>query len=85
MEKLRFCFKNSRTLQNVLVFFKVFRLNGKVPLSLKKNLEHIKTFWFRYDPKLQYRNVCAFVSISLTLLEHTHKKLMRMLWARVIS
>ncbi len=32
----------------------------------KKILEHIKTFWFRFDPKLQNRNVCAFVSILLT-------------------
>jgi hypothetical protein len=57
-----FAFKNSRTHQNVFWFcYKIFRLNGKVPILFlkfwntskrfglfKKILEHIKTFWFRF-------------------------------------
>ncbi len=31
-------------------------------------MEHIKTFWFRSDNYLRYRNVCASVLVSLTLL-----------------
>jgi hypothetical protein len=31
-------------------------------------LEHIKTFWFRSDNLLRYRNVCTSVLVSLTLL-----------------
>ena len=31
-------------------------------------LEHIKTFWFRSDNQLRYRNVCTSVLVSLTLL-----------------
>jgi hypothetical protein len=34
---------------------------------LKKILEHIKTFWFRFDPKLHIGRLC-FRLISLTLL-----------------
>jgi hypothetical protein len=32
-------------------------------------LEHIKTFWFRSDNLLRYRNVCTSVLVSLTLLD----------------
>ncbi len=38
--------KNSGTHQNVLVLYKVFKSNGKVPLLYLKILEHTKTFWF---------------------------------------
>ncbi len=31
-------------------------------------MEHIKTFWFRSDNLLRYRNVCTSVLVSLTLL-----------------
>jgi hypothetical protein len=48
--------------------FKVFLLKEKVPLSFYNFLEHIQMFWFCYDPKLRYGNICAFVLISLTLL-----------------
>ena len=44
-------------------YSKFFGINRNVPLLQKKLLEHIKTCWFRFDPKLRYRNVCAFVSI----------------------
>ncbi len=27
-------------------------------------MELTKTFWFRFDPKLRYRNIFAFVSIA---------------------
>jgi hypothetical protein len=53
----RFCFDMEK-----------FELNLNVFVSLKKFLRRTETFSFRFVFKLRYRNVLAFVSISLTLL-----------------
>jgi hypothetical protein len=52
-------------IKTLLIRFKVFGLNRNVRLHF---LEHIKTFWFRSDNYLRYRNVSASVLVSLTLL-----------------
>jgi hypothetical protein len=42
-----------------------FELNLNISVSIYKFLRRIETFSFRFDPKLRYPNVSAFVLISL--------------------
>jgi hypothetical protein len=47
IETFSFCKKEVGTHQKVLVLFQNFGKNRNVPLKV---LEHIKTFWIRFDP-----------------------------------
>ncbi len=62
-----FCKKKLEHIKKFWFCSKIFGINRNVPLKV---LEHIKTFWFRFYSQLRYRNIYAFVSISVRIRIH---------------